>query len=273
MSVLFASGDNGSAVIRTIKNDGMERAAQFNQNDVKFYQFLPMYDLIHLGNVVRRGYSPTSGEMTWALIDGSFVVADALSLAAVQPEGAIAAESVRTELRVAVREGVRTAGQELTSHVGQSAGQSLARHQLALDLERAVVPGSSAVSRRLARWWSVRSAGGYFEILRKTPEALHRLSLTQIIEIAAPFCAKAGMRLSTCRPVRLLRGGVEVLLSIPPQRGLKYLTAQTIQAGVGVIGFRKMEEYLASRRPRRVIRVQWIRGVMSDGSPAWRPQT
>ena len=40
-----------------------------------------------------------------------------------------------------------------------------------------------------------------------------------------------------------------MVLSIPPQRGLKYLSAQAIQAGVGVVGFQKMEEHLASRRP------------------------
>jgi hypothetical protein len=249
MSVLFASGDNGSAVIRLIKNEGMERAAQFNQNDVQFYQFLPMYDLIHLGNVVRRGYSPTSGEMTWALIDGSFVVADVLSLAAVQPEGAIASESVRTEVRAAVREGVRAVGEGLASHMGESAGQSLARHQIAGGLERAIIPGPTAASRRLARWWSVRSAGGFIQVLRKTPQALERMGLVQTMELAAPLCLKAGVRLSAWRPIRLVRGGVEVVLSIPPQRGLKYVTAQAVQAGVGVIGFRKMEEYLSSRRP------------------------
>ena len=31
-------------------------------------------------------------------------------------------------------------------------------------------------------------------------------------------------------------------------RGLKYVTAQAVQAGVGVIGMHKMEEYLKSRR-------------------------
>ena len=57
------------------------------------------------------------------------------------------------------------------------------------------------------------------------------------------------MRLSAWRPIRLLRDGAEVVLRIPPQRGLKYLSAQAIQAGVGVVGFQKMEEHLASRRP------------------------
>ena len=80
---------------------------------IQFYQFLPLYDVIHLGNVVGRGYSPTTSEMTWALVDGCFVVADVLSLAAIQPEGAVAAEAIRTEVKAAVREGARSAGREL----------------------------------------------------------------------------------------------------------------------------------------------------------------
>ena len=63
---LLASGDNGQAVIRTIKNDGLERVAYLNRGEIRFYQFLPLYDVLHLGNVLGRGHSPTSGEMTWA---------------------------------------------------------------------------------------------------------------------------------------------------------------------------------------------------------------
>ena len=55
LAALFASGDNGQATIRTIKNDGLERVAQLNQSGVQFYQFLPLYDVIHLGNVRAAG--------------------------------------------------------------------------------------------------------------------------------------------------------------------------------------------------------------------------
>ena len=112
-SVLFLSGDNGQATIRTIKNDGLERVAALNSTELKFYQFLPLYDLLHLGNVLSRGHAPTSGEMTWALIDGCFVVVDALSLAAVQPEGVAAAEAARAEVRAATREAAKAIGREL----------------------------------------------------------------------------------------------------------------------------------------------------------------
>jgi hypothetical protein len=251
LAALFASGDNGQGVIRTIRNDGLERVAQLNQSELRFYQFLPLYDVIHLSNVVRRGYAPTSGELTWALVDGSFVVADVLSLAAVQPEGAVAAEAIRAEVKAAVREGARTAGRELGTSGAESAAKALVRHDAATGLEQAAAQGTAAVSRRLARWWTVRSAGGLYQVMRQMPEALPRLGLVQLTAIAGPFCAKAGMRLSTWGPVRLLRDGAEVVLCIPPQRGLKYLAAQAVQAGVGVVGFRKMEEHMASRRPHR----------------------
>ena len=79
---------------------------------------------------------------------------------------------------------------------------------------------------------------------RRIPEALPRLSLAQLTEMAGPLASKAGLRLSTWRPVRLLKNGAEVVLRIPPERGLKYVAAQAVQAGVGVVGFQKMEEYL-----------------------------
>ena len=251
LAALFASGDNGQATIRTIKNDGLERVAQLNQTEIRFYQFLPLYDVIHLGNVVSRGYSPTSGEMTWALVDGCFVVADVLSLAAVQPEGAIAAESVRTEVKAAVREGRTIRGPRARRRPrAESAGKAVARHEAVRSRASGAAALGEPVAAGWARWWTVRSAGGMYQVLRQIPEALPRLSLAQLTEMAGPLAAKAGLRLSTWKPVRLLQDGTEVVLRIPPQRGLKYLSAQAIQAGVGVVGFRKMEEHLASRRPR-----------------------
>src|SRR5262249_61817812 len=104
--------------------------AQLDDGSVQFYQFLPLYDVIHLGNVLRRGYAPTSGEMAWALIDGCFVVADVLSLAAVQPEGAVAAEAIRSEVKGAVRQGAK----------------ALAREPVQSGLERAAPAGTAAVT-------------------------------------------------------------------------------------------------------------------------------
>ncbi len=76
------------------------------------------------------------------------------------------------------------------------------------------------------------------------------MSLTQVVDMARPLCAKAGIRLSSWKPIQLLRAGSAFPLQIPPERGLKYVAAQVVQASVGVVGFQKMEEHLASRRPR-----------------------
>src|SRR5205823_4901251 len=126
-SVLFLAGDNGQATIRTIKNEGIERVAALNATELKYYQFLPLYDLLHLGNVLARGYTPTSGELTWALVDGCFVVVDALSLAAVQPEGVAASEAARVEVKAATRAAAQVVGRELVENGTETATRALAR--------------------------------------------------------------------------------------------------------------------------------------------------
>ncbi len=251
---LLASGDNGQAVIRTIKQDGLERVAYLNRGEIRFYQFLPLYDVLHLGNVLSRGHSPTSGEMTWAVVDGCFVIADVLSLASIQPEGAVAAEAVRSEVKAAAREGARSAGRELAEAGGESAGKSLALSRASrepLGAGGTAAAEAAPASRRVARWWAVRSAGGVYPVLQRLPDALPRMSLTQVVAMARPLCLKAGIKPSSWRPIQLLKAGVAIPLQIPPERGLKYLAAQMLQASVGVVGFQKMEEHMASRRPRR----------------------
>jgi hypothetical protein len=237
-SVMVVSRDSGQATISTIKNDGLERVASLNDTDVEFYQFLPLYDLCRLGNVVGHGYAPTTGEMTWALVDGCFVVADALSLVAVQPEGVVASEAARAEIKAATRTAAKVIGREAVEDATSSALKSAARATAEVSTER------------VSRWYAVRAAGGTYKLLLRLPQALPRLTLTEISDLSRPLCAKAGLRLSTWTPVRLLQDGREFLLRVPADRGLKYLGAQAASAGVGVVGFRKMEEHLASRRPQ-----------------------
>lgn len=225
LSVLFLSGDNGQATIRLIRQDGLDRVSSLESGDVAFYQFLPLYDLLHLGNLLRRGQTPTTGEAAWALVDGSFVIVDALSLLAVQPEGVAATEAARSELKAATREAVKVAGRELTEQ------------------------GAEATMGQLAKWWAVRSAGGSYQVLRRLPEALSRLTLPEAAQLARPLAAKAGLRLSVWKPLQFVRDGEEVIMRIPAERGVKYVAAQGVQAGVGVIAYQKMEEHLASRRP------------------------
>jgi len=242
-SVLNLSGDNGQATIRLIKKDGLKRVADLDSTDVGFSQFLPLYDLLHLANVARRGQSPTSGEMAWALIDGAFVVADVLSLAAVQPEGVVASEAARTEVRSAVRVAAASAGRDAIEGATADAARLATRRGLAEGAESA-----ATTSARLARWWVVRAAGGTYPLLRRLPEALPKLTVGEIADLGRVLCGRAGVHLSTWGPVRFFKDGREILLRIPPGRGLKYLGVQAAQASVGVVGFRKMEEHLTSRR-------------------------
>lgn len=235
--VLALSGENGQATIRTIRNDGLDRVNELNQADLRFYQFLPLYDLLHLGRVMSQGHSPTSGEMTWALVDGCFVVADVLSLTALQPEGVAAAEAARAELRAATRQTARVASRELTEDGARAVGRGLARR------------GGEEASDRLARWWAVRLAGGTYHVLHRMPEALERMSVAEVADVSRAVCAKAGLRLSEWGPRYFLRDGRLIPRFLPPGRGLKYIGAQALQAGVGVVAFHKMEEHLSSRRP------------------------
>lgn len=235
--VLALSKENGQATIRTIKNDGLERVADLQSEDVQFYQFMPLYDLLHLGGVLTRGHSPTSGELTWALIDGCFVVADVLSLAAVQPEGAAAVEVARTQIKTATRESVKALGREAVEEATEAAAKGVARE------------GAQAAAARASRWWTVRLAGGTFKVLRQLPEALPRMSLAQLTDMGRVLCAKAGMRLTTWQPLRFLKDGREVVMRIPPGVWTKYVALQGVSAGVGVVAIHKMEEHLASRRP------------------------
>jgi hypothetical protein len=241
-SVLALSGDNGQATIALIKKDGLSRVAELDKSDVEFQQFLPLYDLLHLANVARRGHSPTTGEVAWAAIDAGFVVLDALSLVTVQPEGVVAAEAARSEVRSVVKRAVETTGKEAVDAATTDATKAIARRG---SLEAA---GGVAESVKLARWWTVKAAGGTYQVLRRLPEALPKMTLPEIADLARGFCSKAGLTLSTWGPMTFLKNGQEVVRRIPPSKGLKYLGIQATQASVGVIGFRKMEEHLASRR-------------------------
>jgi hypothetical protein len=244
-SVLALSGDNGQATIRLIKDDGLSRVAELERSDVEFQQFLPLYDLLHLFNVARRGHSPTTGEVSWAVIDAGFVVLDALSLAAVQPEGVVASEAGRAEVRSAVKRAVESTGREAAESATADATRALARRGVAEGLEGATG------SVRLARWWAVRAAGGTYQVLRRLPEALPKMTLPEIADLGRALSAKAGLTLTTWGPLRFLKEGQEIVRRIPPTRGLKYLGVQATQATVGLVGFRKMEEHLSSRRPQR----------------------
>jgi hypothetical protein len=235
--MLYISGDNGQATIRMIKHDGLDRVAALGSPDVQFVQFLPLYDLLHLGQVVTRRQTPTAGEMSWALVDGCFVVADVLSLMALQPEGTAASELTRSEVKAATREAARAVSRDVVEDAARTATKFAARGT------------AQDASTRLARWWGVRAAGGTYRVLVRLPEALPRMSLGTVSEVAGPFCRKAGLKLTAWAPVRVFENGVRRVLEIPPQKGIKYVGAQVAQATVGLAAVQKMEEHLESRRP------------------------
>jgi hypothetical protein len=80
------------------------------------------------------------------------------------------------------------------------------------------------------------------------------MTLPEITDLARGLCTKAGLTLSTWGPMTFLKNGQELIRKIPPEKGLKYLGLQATQAAVGVVGFRKMEEHLASRRSQSQVR-------------------
>lgn len=238
MGIQALEKDSGQAAIRRIRTDGLARAQSLDSTEVQAYQFLPLYDLVHLGGVLTRGHSPTSGEVTWALVDGCFVIADALSLITLQPEGAAAAELARAELKAAAREGARAAGRELVEEAAQAVGKAGTREATAEAAEQAV------------KWSAVRRAGGPFAILKRLPEALPNLDLPKLTELAGPLTQRAGLRLgSWSKPLRFLTRDGEKVLTLKPGAGLRFVRDQAIATTVGVVGYRKMEEYLKSRRP------------------------
>src|SRR5690606_21035168 len=50
--VLAVSHDNGQATIGLIAKDGIERAEELSAGELRFYEFLPLYDLLRLGRVL-----------------------------------------------------------------------------------------------------------------------------------------------------------------------------------------------------------------------------
>jgi hypothetical protein len=234
--LLALSRDSGQATIKLIQDDGIERVESLASTEMAFYQFLPLYDLIHLGRVLGRGQSPTGGELTWALVDAGFVIADVLSLTALQPEGAAAVEAARGEVKAMASQAARRAGRDLAEEAGEVGSKAAAQ-------------GAEATAERLAKWWTVRMVGGTFQVMRRLPEAIGRMGLADLSRLAQPLARKAGLSLTTWKPMRFLLRGETVLRTIPLDRGLKYVGAQALQAGVGVVAIHKMEEHLSSRRP------------------------
>jgi hypothetical protein len=235
LGVMSLSGDSGQATIQIIHDDGLARVAQIQKTNISAVEFLPLYDLTHLANVLTKGYRPTSGEWSWALMDGAFVVADVMSLFAIQPEGVLAAEMTRGQVKTLGKTAAREGAESVVDRsvkAGLQAGEQV----------------TASTARRANQWWAVRSAGGLQKVLKQMPNAMNRMTLSQVEEIVRPLARKAGVTLSRFEPLRFMKDGRELLMRVPPERGLKYLAFESGQAGVGLAAYWKMEEHLASRR-------------------------
>ncbi len=236
LGVMSLSGDSGQAAIRMIYEDGLPRASQVYDSELSAVEFLPLYDLTHLANVLAHGYSPTSGEWSWAMFDGAFVIADVLGLAALQPEAVAASEMTRGQIKNLAKAGTREAAESLANRSVRAAAVETGQQ------------GASQAARRAGTWYSVRKAGGLSRLLGELPRAMDRMSLEGIESFARPLARKAGLTLSRFEPLRFMKDGREFLMSIPRERGMKYLAVESTQAGVGLAAYWKMEEHLASRR-------------------------
>ena len=162
LAALFASGDNGQATIRTIKKDGLERVAQLNQSDIQFYQFLPLYDVIHLGNVVRPGLFTDVERDDVGAHRRLFRGCRRAEPGGRSPQGALAAESIRSEVKAAVRQVTQSAGRELAETAAESTGKAAVRHEAATGLARASGERIAPVAATLGSM--VGGAGGRWAV-------------------------------------------------------------------------------------------------------------
>lgn len=237
--VMAWSRDSGQGVIARIKRDGPARAAEAHDEELRYYMFLPLYDVARLARVLGSGYAPTGAELTWAVVDGAFVVMDAVAIAGLRPEGAAAAQAARANLKIAVRTAAGDAGsgvERVSANAAKRAG-----------LGPGTPIAADEAARRAARWWSVRRAGGAFAVLRRKPEVLQTLTLAQLGDLARPLAAKIGVRVSNFAPARFWTEGAERVVAVAAERGPKYVAAQAAQAGVGILAVTKMEEHLRGR--------------------------
>jgi hypothetical protein len=234
--VLAVSGESGQATIRMIRIDGLERAREVQTTELHFAQFLPTYDILHLGHVMARGHAPTSGESAWALVDAAFLVWDGLSLLAIQPEGAVVGEATRSSVKSAARGALQATSDEWIEGVVGAVGKRSARGSAEQAIERA------------SRWWAVRKAGGPFRLMLERPRVLAWRPIDELVNESRPICSKWGLRLATFQPLRYMRAGEVIVRRLPRTVRPAGLAAQAAFGQVTVVAWSRMEEYLASKR-------------------------
>jgi hypothetical protein len=220
LTALRLAGDSGDNTIRLIERDGLERVENLSNSNLQIYQFLPLYDLSHLASVVTQGYVPTRGEFAWAGVDATLVAVDVLSLMSLQPEGVAASEAARSGVKSTARATIRTGAESAVGHVTETvAGQA---------------------TRQVAR-------EGTEQIVQHAAELSSRAAEAASAELAESLARRSGIRLAGWHTQSASRFVAGYFAALPRNRLAKYVAANSVQAGVGLIAVRKMEEYLESR--------------------------
>jgi hypothetical protein len=224
LTALRLAGDSGTKTIHMIDRDGLERAETVANSNLNFYQFLPLYDLSHLGGIVVKGYLPTRGEFVWAGVDAALIAVDVVSLLTFQPEGVVASEAARTGIkasaRTTVKKGTRTVVSQATSSATSHAAL-VASRQVMREAGESVMEQAATLGARTAE-----TAGA------ELAETLARRSTIRITQTQA---ASGGRHLMAYGHGTTSR------------RLVKYVAANGAQAAVGLVAVRKMEEYLEGR--------------------------
>jgi hypothetical protein len=225
LAALRLAGDSGEQTINLVARDGINRVRFLAEPSLEYYQLLPLYDLTHLGGVMFQGYRPTRGELAWAGLDAGLVAFDALSLLALQPEGAVAAETARAGAKSATKVAAKTAAREAVEHAAESVAQRVAGRAT----EQLVETAASHAGRQAVA--AVEQAGS-----------------ASSTRLAGSLAHRIGVRLSRWEAPAFARTGCSLVMSLPARRANKYVAVNAAQAGVGVLAIEKMEEYLSTRR-------------------------
>jgi hypothetical protein len=224
VTALRLAGDSGDKTIRMIDRDGLDRAEGVANSGVGLYQFLPLYDLSHLGGVVVKGYLPTRGEFVWAGVDAALIAVDVLSVVTLQPEGVAASEAARSGIKTAARASVKSS----TRAVVEKVTEGVAEH------------AASATTRQLARNTSEQLAEQVASLSVRSAESASA-------ELAESLARRSGIQLARSSSAAAGRGVLSHVTGLPRNRLAKYVVANGAQAAVGLVAVRKMEEYLAGR--------------------------
>ncbi len=230
LGILYLNQTDGQEVLDAIAEHGLESLAAIDPFGTASGALFPLYDLLHLVQLVGQDHSSTRSALSRSVLDGCLRVLQTIRPSAI-PETNPRTDAASTlEARSTVRNAARALGRDLSDA------------ELKATYQESVRDGRD--------WLAVRQAGGIYALLVRMPQVLDQLDLRDLNAIAQPLCRKAGIQLSPWSPTRYWADGREEVDAVPTQRGLGYLALGEDQLALGCAAFHKMGEHLASRRPR-----------------------